>query len=91
MSFEENDIIVLDDNKQYLVTKIMEIENNKYTILFDLSDVSNIKYVKINPNDVDEIEDEESVKKIAASFASSINLEELLKQVEEFKKNNSNN
>ena len=91
MSFEENDIIVLDDNKHYLVSKIMEIENNKYTILFDLNDVSNIKYVKINPNDVDEIEDEDSVKRIAATFASSVNLNDLLKQVEEFKNKKSNN
>lgn len=47
-----NDVIVLDDSKQYVVVEQVIYENNRYAYLCELGNLSNIKFVQIEDNNM---------------------------------------
>lgn len=50
--FSNNDVIVLDDSKQYVVVEQIIYENNRYAYLCELGNLSNIKFVQIEDNNM---------------------------------------
>ena len=87
MNFKEKDILLLDDDKEYAVSSIINIENVNYAVIVDVADLTNIKYVKCcDDGNLEEIEDAELVRKIAEAIAKTINYENLQKSLDEINK-----
>lgn len=78
MNIEENDIIILDDDNNYVISNISIIDDAKYFIAVDINNTSNIKYLTQEDNEMIEIEDAEIVKKIALNVLNSTDLDKLV-------------
>ena len=57
-------ILTLEDNKKYLVIGITDYENEKYFYVADISDASNLMFLKQVNDNLKEIKDDETLEKI---------------------------
>ena len=47
INFNKEDIMILDDNKQYVVVNYLEYDGNMYVYLCELGNSDNIKFVQV--------------------------------------------
>ena len=68
MDIEKKDIIVLSDQKNYVVVSKINYENNNYYYIVDIDDVANIKFVQEVGDELLELTDKELVTKLIPLF-----------------------
>lgn len=84
MDINEKNIIILDDDNQYVVVKKINIENIIYYYIIDINDFTNIKYLYENGNELIEIEDENIIQNLIKTIAKETDLESLLKESKKY-------
>lgn len=73
--FAKNDLVSLDDNKEYLIIDIVLIEQKKYIYLMDINDNKNFIVGLLNEkNQVLELTDENMIKKVFNEIKKKNNL-----------------
>ena len=73
--FEKNDLVSLDDNKEYLIIDIVLMEQKKYIYLMDINDNKNFIVGLLNEkNQVLELTDENMIKKVFNEIKKKNNL-----------------
>ena len=68
MIIEKQDILTLEDNKEYVVVSKALYENTNYFYIVDLDNVENFKFVKIENDDLLEIKDKDLATKLIPLF-----------------------
>ena len=68
MDIEKKDIIVLSDQKNYVVVSKINYENNNYYYIVDIDDVANLKFVQEVGDELIELTDKELVTKLIPLF-----------------------
>ena len=73
--FEKNDLVSLDDNKEYLIIDIVDIEQQKYIYLMDINDNKNFIVGLLNEkNQVLELTDQNMIEKVFDAIKKKNNL-----------------
>lgn len=60
--FEKNDIVTIDNNKDYCVMDTFDINGIKYAYLFDVNEPINVMCARVENNQLVEITDENEMK-----------------------------
>ncbi len=68
MDIEKKDIIVLSDQKNYVVVSKINYEQNFYYYIVDIDDVANLKFVQEVGEELIELRDKELVTKLIPLF-----------------------
>ena len=68
MDIEKKDIIVLSDQKNYVVVSKINYENNNYYYIVDIDDVANLKFVQEVGDELIELTDKELGTKLIPLF-----------------------
>ena len=72
MNIEEHDVITLSNNTNYLVVKIVKIDNIEYYYLISIDDQQDLKFLYQDGKELVEVTDEVLKKKIALNIAKDI-------------------
>lgn len=84
MKINEKNIIILDDDNQYVVVKKLNIENIIYYYIIDINNFKNIKYLYENGNELIEIEDEKTIQNLIKTITNETDLSSLLKESKKY-------
>ena len=68
MDIEKKDIIVLSDQKNYVVVSKINYEQNFYYYIVDIDNVENLKFVQEVGDELIELKDKELVTKLIPLF-----------------------
>lgn len=68
MKIEDNDVLTLDDNKEYVVVSNTIYNNIKYYYLMELSNLKNILFCYEDNGDLVEVDDKELLDKLLVKF-----------------------
>jgi hypothetical protein len=60
--FEKNDIVTIDNNKNYCVMDTFDLNEIKYAYLFDIKEPTNVMCAKVENDQLVEITDENEMK-----------------------------
>jgi len=72
MNIEEHDILTLSNDVNYLVVKIVKINDINYYYLISLDNKNDLKFLYLEGNELVEVFDESLKKKIALTIAKDI-------------------
>lgn len=73
--FEKNDVVLLEDNKEYLIVDIVTIEEDKYVYLMEIDNNMNFIVGLLNEkNQLLEVTDENIIKKVFMEIKVKNNL-----------------
>lgn len=73
--FEKNDVVLLEDNKEYLIVDIVTIEEDKYVYLMEIDNNMNFIVGLLNEkNQLLEVTDENIIKKVFTEIKVKNNL-----------------
>ncbi len=72
MNIEEHDIIKLSNDIDYLVVKIVNINNIDYYYLISLDDKNDIKFLYLDGKELVEVTDEKLKQRIALTIAKDV-------------------
>lgn len=73
--FEKNDLVSLNDNKEYLIIDIVVIDEKKYIYLMDINDNKNFIVGLLNEeNQVSELTDQNMIEKVFDAIKKKNNL-----------------
>ena len=72
MNIEEQDIIKLSNDINYLVVKIVKIKDITYYYLISLDDKNDLKFLYLDGNELVEVLDDKLKQKIALTIAKDI-------------------
>lgn len=73
--FEKNDVVLLEDNKEYLIVDIVAIEEDKYVYLMEIDNNMNFIVGLLNEkNQLLEVTDENIIKKVFTEIKVKNNL-----------------
>ena len=61
---EKNNIVTLNDNKEYFVLDFLEIENKKYACLNSVEDEKEFKVFEVENENLKEIENNQEILKL---------------------------
>ena len=76
MKVEINNVVTLDNNKDYLVTNKLVYENNTYFAICNLNDNKDLKIVRQDGNDLVEFFDSNLLSKIVCLFDTQNKMKE---------------
>lgn len=68
----KNDILTLDDNKDYCVVDTYEIDGKNYAFLFEVETPTNVLYTRIENDKLVTLDNEEEFKKLLDKIGESI-------------------
>lgn len=68
----KNDILTLDDNKDYCVADTFKLDGNDYVFLFDVNEPTNVLYTKMNNDELVVVDDPEELKKFLDILSENI-------------------
>lgn len=68
MKIEKQDILTLEDQKEYVVVCTANYENINYYYIVDIENVDNFKFVKIENDNLFEIKDKDLVTRLIPLF-----------------------
>ncbi len=72
-----NDIIVLEDGKEYIITKSVKYTEKEYYLIIDINNIKNYKIIFISGIDeVEEVKDKNLLTKIALLMSKELINEE---------------
>ena len=72
MNIEEHDVLKLSNDINYLVVKIVKINDINYYYLISLDNKNDLKFLYLEGNELVEVSDESLKKKIALTIAKDI-------------------
>lgn len=72
MNIEEHDILKLSNDINYLVVKIVKINDINYYYLISLDNKNDLKFLYLEDNELVEVSDESLKNKIALTIAKDI-------------------
>lgn len=73
--FEKNDVVLLEDNKEYLIVDIVTIEEDKYVYLMEIDNNMNFIVGLLNENNqLLEVTDENVIKEVFTEIKVKNNL-----------------
>lgn len=81
MNIDIKDILTLSDDNRYVVASKTNYNNKTYYYLVDLNNYKNIKFCEEDKNELVEIEDAETIKKLLLLFINSA--KDILKEIKE--------
>ena len=73
MEFQKQDLLTLDDNKEYVVVSKVEYQNEFYYYIVDIDNCENLKFVKKNGNELLEINNKELLTNLIPLFINDTN------------------
>ena len=68
MKIENNDVLTLEDNKEYVVVSNIIYENKKYYYLMELNNLQNVLFCYEDNGDLVEVNDEKLLEKLLVKF-----------------------
>lgn len=74
MEIEKQDILTLDDEKNYVVVSKALLENINYFYIVDIDNIENFKFVKIANDNLLEIKDKDLITKLIPLFINDTNI-----------------
>ena len=83
MNLNEKDIIVLDDDKSYIIVKKTELDGINYYFISDINDLNNMKYLFEDGNELVEVDNDEILEQIIMKMTPINEVDDLLRMINE--------
>ena len=83
MNIDEKDIIVLNDDNNYIVVKKATIDNINYYYISDVNNKENIKFLYEDGNELVEIENKNTFDNVLEKMFNDIDLDDFLRELKE--------
>ena len=83
MNIDEKDIIVLNDDNNYIVVKKATIDNINYYYISDVNNKENIKFLYEDGNELVEIENKNTIDNVLEKMFNDIDLDDFLRELKE--------
>jgi len=83
MNIDEKDIIVLNDDNNYIVVKKATIDNINYYYISDVNNKENIKFLYEDGNELVEIENKNTFDNVLEKMFNDIDLDDFLRDLKE--------
>ena len=83
MNLNEKDIIVLDDDKSYIIVKKTELDGINYYFISDINDLNNMKYLFEDGNELVEVDNDEILEQVIMKMTPITEVDDLLRMINE--------